>query len=205
MRTGVRLSTERFLPIAGEPPQERADAARNRERILTAVRELLRTTTPCEISIDDIAARAGVGKGTIYRRFGDRGGLMQAVLDEREQAFQAAVLSGDPPLGPGASAHERLPAFLCALIDQLEEVGDLLAEVETGHQWATSPPQRFRRLHVAILLREARPDLDAGPLTDALLASLTADHYLHQRRTSGYDPERIKQAVRALTWGLLRG
>jgi AcrR family transcriptional regulator len=204
MRTGVRLSTEHYLPIVGEPPPERADAARNRERILTAVRDLLRTRTPCDISIDDIAARAGVGKGTVYRRFGDRGGLMQAVLDEREQAFQTAVLSGPPPLGPGAPAHERLPAFLCSLIDQLEEVGDLLAEVETGHQWATSPPQRFRRLHVAVLLHEARPELDAAPITDALLASLSAESYLHQRRTSGYDPERIKQAVRALACGLLR-
>jgi AcrR family transcriptional regulator len=197
------LSTERFLPIAGDPPRERADAARNRERILAAVRDLVRTSTPCDVSIDDIAARAGVGKGTIYRRFGDRGGLMQAVLDDREHAFQAAVLSGPPPLGPGAPAPERLQAFLCALVDQLEDVGDLIAEVETGHQWATSPPQRFRRMHVTMLLNEARPDLDAPPLADALLGSLTAEAYHHQRRSAGYSSDRIKRATRELTRGLL--
>ncbi|HSJ43240.1 MAG TPA: TetR/AcrR family transcriptional regulator [Euzebyales bacterium] len=198
------MSTDRHLPIAGQHPPERTDAARNRVRILAAARGLLRTHTPCDVSIDEIAAAAGVGKGTIYRRFGDRGRLMQALLDEREEAFQAAVLSGDPPLGPGAAAGERLEAFLCALVDQLEEAGDLLAEVETGQQWWTSPPQRFRRLHVRVLLAEARPDLDADPLAETLLAPLTADTYHHLRRTAGYSTERVKEATRTLTAGLLR-
>jgi AcrR family transcriptional regulator len=197
------LSTDRHLPIAGQHPPERADAARNRLRILAAARELLRTRTPCEVSIDEIATAAGVGKGTIYRRFGDRGRLMQALLDEREEAFQAAVLFGDPPLGPGALPGERLLAFLCALVEQLEEVGDLLAEVETGHQWATSPPQRFRRLHVRMLLAEARPDIDAEVVAEALLAPLTADSYHHQRRVAGYSSDRIKQAMRTLAVSLV--
>lgn len=197
------MSTDGQLPIAGQHAPERADAARNRVRILAAARELLHTRTPCEVSIDEIAAAAGVGKGTIYRRFGDRGQLMQALLDEREQAFQAAVLAGDPPLGPGADAGERLQAFLCALVDQLEDVGDLLAEVETGQQWWTSPPQRFRRLHVRVLLADARPDLDADPVAEALLAPLTADMYHHQRRTAGYSTERIKETMRTLAAGVL--
>jgi AcrR family transcriptional regulator len=191
------------LPIAGQPQPERADAARNRARILAAVRHLLADHTPCEISIDDVAAAAGVGKGTIYRRFGDRGRLMQALLDEREEALQSAVLSGPPPLGPGAEPCDRLIAFLCALVDQLEEVGDLIAEVETGQQWLVSPPQRFRRLHVRILLVDARPDLDAEVLADALLAPLAADSYHYQRQHAGHSPGRIKRALRALATALL--
>lgn len=196
------MSTAR-LPIAGEPQPERADAARNRARILAALRALLADRTPCEVSIDDVAAAAGVGKGTIYRRFGDRGQLMQALLDERETAFQSTVLSGPPPLGPGADPCARLIACLCALVDQLEEVGDLIAEVETGQQWLTSPPQRFRRLHVRVLLSEARPDLDADALADALLAPLAADGYRHQRQHAGHSPERIKAALHTLTTALL--
>lgn len=198
------MSTDHSLPIAGQPPPERADAARNRRRILAATRDLLQDRTPCEVSIDDIAARAGVGKGTIYRRFGDRGRLMQALMDEREQEFQAAVLSGPPPLGPGADPCARAMAFLCAIVDQLEQVGDLIAEVEGGHAWASSPPQRFRRLHLRVLLAEARPDLDAGPLAEALLAPLTAESYQHQRTIAGYAPQRIKEAIRTLTDALLR-
>ena len=197
------MSTDRQLPIAGQHPRERADAARNRARILAAARKLLRARTPCELSVDEIAAAAGVGKGTVYRRFGDRGRLMQALLDEREEAFQAAVLSGDPPLGPGVVPEARLQAFLCALVDQLEEVGDLLAEVETGQLWWTSPPQRFRRLHVRVLLAEARPGLDADPVAEALLAPLTADTYHHLRETAGYSVERIKETMRMLADGLL--
>jgi AcrR family transcriptional regulator len=52
--------------------------------------------------MDAVAAEAGVGKGTLFRRFGDRAGLAVALLDERERDLQAAVLSGPPPLGPGA-------------------------------------------------------------------------------------------------------
>lgn len=197
------MPQERSLPISGQRPPERADAARNRARIVEALRRLLVDRTPCEISTDDIAAAAGVGKGTIYRRFRDRGELMQALLDDREQAFQAAVLSGDPPLGPGAEPAERLTAFLCALVDQLEEVGDLIAEVEAGQHWLFSPPQRFRRLHIRVLLGQARPDLDAGPLADALLAPLTADAFRYQRDHAGYRPDRIKAAVQALATGVL--
>lgn len=192
------MSTDQPLPIAGQDPPERADAARNRARILAAVRTLLRDRTPCDVSIDDIAAAAGVGKGTVYRRFGDRGRLMQAVLDDREQAFQAAVMFGEPPLGPGASAETRLMAFLCALVDELEEVGDLVAEVETGQQWLLSPPQRFRRMHVRMLLELARPDLDAEALAEALLAPLNADSYHYQRRHAGHTPERIKTCMQTL-------
>lgn len=192
------MSTDRPLPIAGQGQPERADAARNRSRILAAVRTLLREHSPCEVSIDDIAAAAGVGKGTIYRRFGDRGRLMQAVLDDREQAFQAAVVFGEPPLGPGAPAEARLTAFLCALVDELEEVGDLVAEVETGQQWLLSPPHQFRRMHVQMLLDQARPDLDTEALAEALLAPLNADGYHHQRRHAGHTPERIKACMQAL-------
>jgi AcrR family transcriptional regulator len=197
------LSTDDLLPIAGQPPPERADAARNRARILEAVRELLVDTSPCEISTDAVATLAGVGKGTIYRRFGDRGGLMQAVLDDRERAFQQAVLAGAPPLGPGAPPADRLAAFLCALVDQLEEIGDLMAEVESGVGWMHSPPYQFRRMHVRMLLAEARPDLDADPLTDVLLAPLAADVYRYQRREAGHDPQRIKEAVRAMAGGVV--
>ena len=199
------MSTNDFLPITGQPPVERADAARNRARILDAVRELLVDHSPCDISTDAVAARAGVGKGTIYRRFGDRGGLMQAVLDDRERAFQQEVLAGDPPLGPGAPAGERLVAFLYALVDQLEEIGDLMSEAEAGSSWLRSPPYRFRRMHVRVLLAGARQDLDAEPLTDALLAPLSAEMYRYQRREVGHDPQRIKAALGALVTGVVGG
>src|SRR3546814_9559948 len=61
--------------------------------------------------MEAVAASAGVGKATVFRRFGNRAGLMTAVLDHTEAEWQAAVISGPPPLGPGAPPMERLLAF----------------------------------------------------------------------------------------------
>src|ERR1700748_715434 len=79
---------------------ERADAVRNRRAILAATEELLATHRPRAVSIEQAAAAAGVGKGTVFPRFGSRMGLMTALMIERAQALTEAVASGSPPLGP---------------------------------------------------------------------------------------------------------
>ena len=80
---------------AGRP--ERADAARNRRRALEAARRLVAERGADAVTMDDVAAAAGVGKGTLYRRFGDRHGLLLALLDDEERALQEAILRGPPP------------------------------------------------------------------------------------------------------------
>ena len=61
--------------------------------------------------MEDIAAAAGVGKGTVFRRFGSRAGLMMVLLDEDERVSQQAFMFGPPPLGPDAPPLDRLLAF----------------------------------------------------------------------------------------------
>ncbi len=97
--------------MADATPPERADAARNRERVLVTAERLLGTHTPDCLTMDLVAAEAGVGKGTLFRRFESREGLMGALLDRSEMQWQAAVMSGPPPLGPGAEPWNRLMAF----------------------------------------------------------------------------------------------
>ncbi|MFI9202361.1 TetR/AcrR family transcriptional regulator [Streptomyces sp. NPDC053048] len=70
-RTGERAA-------GAEPGALRADARRNRERIVLAARELF-MTQGVDVSMDEVARRAGVGKGTLYRRFPDRDLLLEAV------------------------------------------------------------------------------------------------------------------------------
>ena len=60
---------------------ERADATRNRAALLAAATELIRERGIDAVSVDDVAAAAGVGKGTVFRRFGDKAGLIRAVVD----------------------------------------------------------------------------------------------------------------------------
>lgn len=97
------------LPLSA--PQERGDAARNRLLLLHAARTLIDERGTEAVSMDDIATAAGVGKGTLFRRFGSRAGLMMVLLDEDERALQQAYLFGPPPLGPDAPPLQRLLAF----------------------------------------------------------------------------------------------
>src|SRR4051794_4731606 len=108
------------LPLHDETPRERADAARNRQRILVAAGELGPHSGFEAVSMEAVARAACVGTGTRYRRFGARAGLAYALLDEQARDFQNALISGAPPLGPGAPAGERLQAFGAGYIGLLE-------------------------------------------------------------------------------------
>ena len=99
------------MVASGAPPAERADAARNRVHLLATAREMLAEQGADTLTMDALAERAGLGKGTVFRRFGTRAGIFQALLDDEERDFQQAVLSGPPPLGPGATPLDRLIAY----------------------------------------------------------------------------------------------
>src|SRR3954447_26247036 len=99
------------LPVVGTEVRERSDAVRNRRRILSAAERLFAAHGVDCVSMEAIAAEAEVGKGTLFRRFGDRSGLVRALLQERERDFQESFIRGAPPLGPGAPAADRLVAF----------------------------------------------------------------------------------------------
>lgn len=181
------------LPAAG-PARERADAARNREKILGAARRLVERHGIEHLSMDMLAAEAGVGKGTIFRRFGDRAGLAHALLDDHETAFQEAFIRGEPPLGPGAPPVDRLRAFGHAMIDILEQHGDVILAAESGSACARfrSPAFRAHRAHVTSLLAEIDPRLDAEYHADSLLAVLAADQHRHLRHERGMPVERVR-------------
>ena len=182
------------LPVAGAQAPERADAARNRLKILEAAARLFARHGVENVSMDMVAEAAGVGKGTIFRRFGDRAGLARALLDERERGFQESFIRGEPPLGPGAPPAARLRAFGHAMIDLLELHGDLILAGQSGAPCARfrSPPYRAYRVHVVSLLGELDPRLDAEYHADSLLAVLAADQYRHLRREQGMPVERVR-------------
>jgi AcrR family transcriptional regulator len=181
------------LPVTGAPA-ERADAARNRERILCAAARLIDENGGCtEVSMDAIAAAAGVGKGTVFRRFGDRAGLLRALLDEHETALQDGMIRGEPPLGPGAPPAERLAAFGRGRFELLDRHGPIMAAAEYAARDArfSSPVYLFYRAHISLLVRECDRTLDAEYLTEALLAPLAADVFTYQREALGMDLDRV--------------
>ncbi|GAB2483053.1 TetR/AcrR family transcriptional regulator [Nocardiopsis aegyptia] len=193
------------LPMAGAARPERADAARNRRALLAAAREILAERGAGAITLEAVAARAGTGVGTAYRRFGDLAGLTHAMVDAQEHEFQRGFLSGPPPLGPGAPPLDRLHAFADAFLDRLEEQAELLAVAETD-----SPQARYRsgayaahHAHLMSLVADLRPDTDAVYLADVLLAPLEAALHVHQRRDRGLSERRVRTGVHAVVDGLM--
>ena len=181
------------LPIIQAQVPGRADAVRNRARILAAAERLFAERGARATTMDAIATEAGVGKGTLFRRFGDRASLVFALLDQTERAFQEAILRGPPPLGPGAPVKARLVAFGDAMLDRLERDGHLLLETEAHvGQWQRSQPYAALWLHVHTLLEETVPHADPDYLADVLLAALSPGAFHHQRHVRGLPLERLK-------------
>jgi AcrR family transcriptional regulator len=184
------------------PWSRSATPVRNRTKILTAAERLVAAHGVEALTMNEVARAAGVGVGTVYRRFGDHGGLIEAMMNERESRLQQAFSSGPPPLGPGAPPARRIQAFLHAYADLLDTYADLLdaygplmaaaeATMPTPRRYRTGPYAVHHR-HLATLITEARRAADAAYLADALLAPLAAGLFTHQRRHDRMSLKRIK-------------
>ncbi|MCV7145957.1 TetR/AcrR family transcriptional regulator [Mycobacterium riyadhense] len=188
------------LPVSAPQrhPPERGDAARNRALIVAAARRLVANRGADAITMDDVAAAAGVGKGTVFRRFGSRAGLMMVLLDEDERASQQAFLFGPPPLGPDAPPLDRLIAFGRERICFVHTQRELLSEANRDPQTRYGPAAAVNRTHVRVLLRLARTTGDLDAQTDALLALLDVDYVGHQLNDRGHTLQSLGDAWESL-------
>lgn len=207
----MRIRFERSLDHMGrEAPDgaERRDVARNRGRILEAARVLFEERGIVTVTMEEIARSAGVGKGTLYRRFPHKGLLCHALLDEPTREFQAETLEslGRVGIGPAEKLGlflDRLVRFTDANLDLLYGGHETLDGTERLAHFA-HPAYGWQRGTVVGLLRVARrdgeieEDLDAEYLADALLAPLGVDLFYHQRRVLGLPVERMSAGLRSL-------
>jgi AcrR family transcriptional regulator len=181
------------LPLADEPHPERADAARNREALLAAAQRLVDHCGVDSVSMDAVAHEAGVGKGTVFRRFQSRQGLMAAVLNRSETAWQASVISGPPPLGPGAPPMDRLLAFgHSRLRVNLAHAELIRAAGAAGHR--SYAAVSFTAMHVRHLLWQLEVRGDVPLLATALLAPLEVVILVQQTTVDELPVERIEAA-----------
>lgn len=190
------------------PGVERKDAARNRQKIVEAARALFDERGVTRVTMEDISRAAGVGKGTLYRRYPNKGLLCQALLDEPTRKFQEETLRllGNAGSGP----LEKLDRFLDGLVGFTEENLDLLYggnEPLCGADRLARfahPAFDWRRWTILGLLRAAEregdldEDLDLEYIAAALLAPLDVDFYYYQRRVQGIAQERISAGLRSL-------
>jgi AcrR family transcriptional regulator len=160
-----------LLPLAA-PRSERADAARNRLHLLATARAMLAAEGAGKLTMDGLAERAALGKGTVFRRFVTRAGIFQALLDDDERAFQEQVLSGAPPLGPGAPPVDRLIAYGRARVGFLIDHREIARNALDGSQPVPAGAQTpISQLHIRMLLGQLSL---SGADLDILAVQLTA-------------------------------
>jgi AcrR family transcriptional regulator len=180
----------RLLPLLDAPPVERRDAARNRKLLLDAAQTLVERCGAHAVTMDAVAAAAGVGKGTVFRRFDSREGLMAAILDHTETEWQAQVMSGPPPLGPGADAWDRLMAFGRSRLESTLLHAELIREA--GRAGTRSyAALSFAAMHVRYLLGQLGVTGDVPLLAVALLAPLEAPVLDQQVTIDGFPLDRV--------------
>ena len=183
--------------IWGPPPAERADAARNRVHLLAAARQMIVEQGAARLTMDGLAERAGLGKGTVFRRFGTRAGIFQALLDDDEREFQQRVLSGPPPLGPGAAPLERLIAYGRARAVFLVRRRDIARAALDGSQPTPAGPHTpMSQVHIRMLLGQlnlGRADLDM--LTIQLAAALDGPVLLYLSSGELADADDVEQRI----------
>ena len=198
-----------FIPLRpgslSGPVAERSDAARNRERLLGAARELVEECGADGLTMDRLAERAGVGKGTVFRRFGSRAGLMMTLLSDAEADFQARFMFGPPPLGPAAPGLERLIAFGTERIAFVMQFGELARAADKSvHDRFVVPAVGLWQRHIELLLREEGLDADPGLMAMALNATLDPERLLHAVHVQGIEPARLAESWRELVTRVLR-
>lgn len=206
------------LPLPWEEAEEgraeRRDAAENRRRILSAARDLFAIHSVDQVSMHEIARVAGIGQGTLYRRYAHKGLICMALLDENLRQHHAEVAAG--LAHPGWSGLEKLDFFLTSHVGFTEANAQLLgamADAACGERRAEAhenPVHAWLHATVSALLDYAVkqgeiPPLDIPPAADIVLAPLAIDSYIAQRQGRGYPADRILATLRRVIFDGLRG
>ncbi|MFC4619560.1 TetR/AcrR family transcriptional regulator [Camelliibacillus cellulosilyticus] len=186
---------------------ERRDAAENRQRILDTASRLFEQNGVEQVSMNQIAMEAGIGPGTLYRRYRNKGELcLDLIKDNVVLCFEdiEAYLEDNQT----APASVRLKGILHIFIRFRESKAQLLKGVEDADSndrkksKTRSPLYDELHQHLVNLFNEINAAdqrrEDNIFKADAMLASLRSDNYLFQREVRGYSPKEIVEKLCAI-------
>ncbi|MFF4352926.1 TetR/AcrR family transcriptional regulator [Streptomyces sp. NPDC001530] len=181
---------------------ERADAARNRRAILAAAERLLVEGAPA--SMDDVARAAGVGKGTVFRRFGSRSGLLQALVAQYDEEIDKAARQA---LDDSPDPRQQTLTFVDKLFDiRLERCAlwaALEGDLEATHDTRGACDQVHTRL--TGFIERARPDGDAAFFAHCVIAAMRIDLVTQLSESGHTDAKEIREKLREFTNCVLTG
>jgi AcrR family transcriptional regulator len=195
---------------------ERRDAIKNREQILSAARELFAGRGIDNTSMEEIGRAAGVGKGTLYRRFAHKGELCQALLEDDLAVFRGRVDAAIAASDTSETALSRLEWLFTQYIAMVEQHIPLMAAIQDAaagprrHSFYQSPFYSWLHAHITGLLTDALAqgealDLDVLFTADTILAAVTPPLYGFQQQHRGFSRERVVAGMRRLFVEGLRG
>ena len=190
-------------------PRKRADAVANRKLILETAESLFREHGVENVTMSQIAAAAGVGKGTLYRAVANKGDLCLALMDSDMRRFQDHTFAHLNEIVE-QSAVARLEWFLDAMIRFFDLHAPMMLEA-VGHgldlsvRSALSPNSLHGWFHttVSLLVRQAQEEgavsaeSDPAHLADLILAPLNPRLFVHQRTAVGLSLDQISTQLRA--------
>jgi len=175
----------------------RSDAQRNLDRILEAAADAFAESGP-DVTMDEIARRAGVGHGTVFRRFPTKDALRAAVIRLRinELLARATELLDDPDAGAALEAFVWAGAEMCrrdrALFEGVEKCDGFADVMGVKHELHDTVDKLIRRARRAGAVRSRLDGQDLGALVGAAIEAS-----LHAER-----PDAWKRYVRIVLAGL---
>lgn len=201
-----------LLPIiSADAPatrQERCDAVLNRRLLLATARHLFKEHGVDGVTMADIAKSAEVGKGTLYRRFANKGELCHALMDQSLQEFQEEILKQlREDAASGKSYRTQIDFFLGRLLQFTLDHRALLAEVQkiaTVGDGQFDFPHKWQWTTLRGLLMRAQQtgeisaESDVDYLASAIISLLSTSVLNFQINLQQFSAERINAGLRSL-------
>lgn len=167
------------------------------EVVLSAAATLFaKAESPQSVTMDAVATEAGTGKGTLFRAFGSREGLLNALWARELADLRKRVDDGGPPLGPGATAIDRASAFLAALLMFKLKNRFLIRALELGPGVLQSEHYRWMKMTLQQFIASANPAMSANRASYAAHVLLSAIHIdlVEEMIANGHSLKSIKLA-----------
>ncbi len=204
----MKIETDDLIPLQNDetppPPKKRArrsDAKANRQLILQTAQRLFAEKGLDNVAMMAIAEAAGVGQGTLYRAFANKGELCVALMDEDLQVFQEKTLILFRELSQ-ETALVQLKQFLIQVIDFLDNHATLMCEAQNhqllGEELSPTGLHTWFHQTVGLILNRAKAkgeiseEIDVIFATNAILSTLSPTIFVHYRQTLDLSIEKIQ-------------
>jgi AcrR family transcriptional regulator len=169
----VQTAGEQGADAAGPARKPRADGQRNRERLVEVAKTAF-ADVGVDVSLDEIARRAGVGIGTLYRHFPTRDAIVEAVYRREVAQLAGAATRLLETLSPGEALHQWMRLFVDYVVTKKVMVSALSAIIgSTTELYAYSGAQITGAMVLLVeragAVGDIRPDVDPNDLLRALV------------------------------------